>query len=197
MNPNSTDHPPATSGANSVSPHSGGANSVSSHSGGASSVSSPGGPYPYYGNYLTCTVGISLILSILLFFSAGLGHWLTHPERLEITLAILGATLLLALLFGSNLYYFCISGSYLEIRNHIFPWVLKIHHLDEIEGVEFRRGSFNRSDALRVKRKDGPWTGSYHAGSLRRKNWHAFQRALQRRGIPVDNHLRQTNSQPG
>ena len=172
MNPNSTDRPSATSGTGSLSP-------------------SPGGAHPYYGNYLTCTAGVSLFLSILLFISAGLGHWLTHPERIEITLAIFGATLLLTLLFGSNLYYFCISGSYLEIRNHIFPWVLKIHHLDEIESIEFRAGSFNRPDALRVKRKDGPWTGSYHAGSLRRKNWHAFQRALKRRGIPVENHFRQ------
>ena len=153
-----------------------------------------GGAHPYYGNYRTCTAGISLFLSIVLFISAGLGNWLTHPERLEISLAILIPTLLFTLLFGSNLYYFCISGSYLEIRNHIFPWVLKIHHLDEVEGVEFKTGSLNRSDALRVKRKDGLWTGSYHASSLRRKNWHAFERALKRRGIQVDNNLRATKS---
>ena len=151
------------------------------------------GAHPYYGNCLTSTVGVSLILSIILFISAGLGNWLTHPERTEISLAILVPMLLFTLLFGSNLYYFCLSGSYLEIRNHIFPWVLKIHHLEEVEGVEFRTGSFKRSDALRIKRKHGPWTGRYHAGSLRRKNWHAFERALQRRGIPVDNHLRSPN----
>ena len=150
-----------------------------------------GGPHPYYGNYLTCTVGVSLFLSLLLFFFAGLGNWLMHPERIEITVAILGPMLLFFLIFSSNLYYFCISGSYLEIRNHIFPWVLKIHHLDEVEGVEFRNGSFRRSDGIRVKRKDGPWTGTYRAGSLRRNNWHAFERALHRRGIPVENHLRQ------
>ncbi len=186
MNSNSTDHPPASGRASSV-------------------PSTPSGPHPYYGNYLTSTVGVSLILSILLFFSAGIGHWLTYPERFEITLAILGATLLLTFVFASNLYYFCISGSYLEIRNHIFPWVLKIHHLDEVESVEFRHGSFNRSDALRIKRKDGPWTSRYHAGSLRHKNWHALERALQRRGIPVENNFRQptltadsrsTNSSP-
>jgi len=131
------------------------------------------------------------MLSALLFISAGLGHWLTHPERIGTMLAIFGATLLLTLLFASNLYYFCISGSYLEIRNHIFPWILKIHHLDEVDGVEFKTGSFRRSDGLRVKRKDGTHTTTYRAGSLRSKNWHAFERALQRRGIPVDNYQRQ------
>lgn len=156
----------------------------------------PGGAHPYYGNYLTSTVGISLILSIVLFISAGLGNLLTHPERSEISLAILGPLLLFTLIFGSNLYYFCISGSYLEIRNHIFPWVLKIHHLDEVEGVEFKTSSFNRSDALRIKRKDGPWTARYRAGSLRRKNWNAFERALLRRGIHVENNLRQPTANP-
>lgn len=148
-----------------------------------------GGAHPYYGNYLTCTAGISLILSTILFLSAGLGHLLTHPERVEITLGILGATLLLTIIFASNLYYFCISGSYLEIRNHIFPWYLKIYHLDEIESMEFRKGSFIRSDAARVKPKAGAWSDSYHAGSLRNNNWKSLGSALKRRGIPVDDQL--------
>ena len=152
-------------------------------------TSGAGGAHPYYGNYLTSTVGICLILSILLFISAGLGNWLTHPDNIEVTLAILGPIVLFAIGFGSNSYYFCISGSYLEIRNHVFPWYCKIYRLEDIETVEFRTGSFRRPDALRLKRKAGSWSGGFHAGSLRNKNWKALEKALRRRGIQVDNHL--------
>jgi hypothetical protein len=149
----------------------------------------PGGVHPYYGNYLTSTAGISLLILLLLFISAGLGTWLTHPDEIGITLAFLGPVLIFPIGFGSNLFYFCISGSYLEIRNHIFPWYLKIVHLEEIERVEFRMGSFRRSDALRLKKKESDWTSGYHAGSLRFENWKALEKALQRRGIAVDNRI--------
>ena len=159
-------------------------------SGGAQSYSAPtGGAQPYYGSFFTCTVGVSLLLTLLFFVSALLGNWMTHPEKIEISMGILGASLLFTIAFGANSYYFCISGSYLEIRNHVYPWYLKVHHLEEVEGVEFRSGSLGRPDALRVKRKDSPWSGRYHAGSLRQLNWKSFEKALQRRGIPVDNHL--------
>lgn len=154
--------------------------------------SAAGGAHSYYGNYLTSGVGMSLLLSLLLFIAAGIGRWLMHPDQFQDALIVLAAIVLFTLAFGANSYYFCISGSYLEIRNHVFPWYLRIHHLDEVESVDFRPGSYRRSDALRVKTKAGPWSPRYHAGSLRYKNWKALEKALQRRGIPVDNRLHGT-----
>jgi hypothetical protein len=151
-----------------------------------------GGAHSYYGNYLTSTVGLSLLLSLLLFISAGIGRWLMHPDNMEDAIIVLAAIVLFTIICGANSYYFCISGSYLEIRNHVFPWYLRVHHLDEIGSVQFRTGSFRRSDALRVKRKDDTSSGRYHAGSLRDKNWKALEKALQRRGISVDNRLHGT-----
>jgi hypothetical protein len=148
-----------------------------------------GGAHSYYGNYLTSTVGISLLLSLLLFISAGIGRWLMHPDNLGDALIILAPVILFTIGFGANSYYFCISGSYLEIRNHVFPWYLKVIPLEEIGIVEIRMGSIRRSDVLRLKKKTGSWSGGYRAGSLRYKNWKALEKALQRRGVAVDNRL--------
>ena len=92
-------------------------------------------------------------------------------------------TLLFVIGFGLQLFYFKLSASRLEIRNHIFPWYKKEYPLKEISGVVISRVT-RQSRHLRINTIDSR-TRRFPAGSLRNDTWTALEKALRNEHISV------------
>ena len=141
----------------------------------------------FYGNFILSTPGRSLIALTVLLIWIGISFYRKKPDP---WLPLEFLPLMLAFLFvlGGQLCYFNMNDDTLEIRNHIFRWYRKKYRLKDIEILIFERSMSIFSFSLRVKSVNSrPW--SYFAGSLRYEDWYDFEKALKKKGIPVDNKL--------
>ena len=151
------------------------------------SVGADGETEDFYGNFLLSLNGTLLFGMNILFAWLGIGFY-HDPASGWKPLVVLIPMALFSFLFGGQLCYFSISEENLEIRNHVFRWYRRKYALKDIEILIFERSLGRMSNSLRVKSAGSrPW--SYFAGSLRYEDWYAFEKALKKRGIAVDNKL--------
>lgn len=90
---------------------------------------------------------------------------------------------------GFRLYYIKVSEEYLIVRNHFFPWYVKGFRLKDVDNIVLE-SSLRRGIGLRVNTR-GFFSRRWSCGSLRRSDWPALQKALEAKGIAVQNELPQ------
>jgi hypothetical protein len=111
-----------------------------------------------------------------------------QPDKGWTPLVLLVPLFAFSIVLGGQLFYFRLTDDNLEIRNHVFRWFRRKYQIKDIESLIFERVGSVPAFALRVKSTGSrPW--SFFAASLSYEDWYDFDKALRKRGIPVDNKL--------
>jgi len=128
-----------------------------------------------------------LFLVYLIMIAIALGPVRSNAGSAVYAIILVLVFLPMYVMVGARLYYFKVSGEYLIIKNHFFPWYTKGYKLKDVSAIVVEI-SVRRVIGLRVN-THGFFSKRYPAGSLRRDGWKGLQQVLEDRGIPVKNEL--------
>ena len=95
---------------------------------------------------------------------------------------------MLGVIYGSlglQLYYFYIGEKYLEVKNHVWPWINDKYRIDDIKQIIFEI-PYKRSTSLRIITKDYK-SKLYSAGSLRDNTWKTLLHDIKKLNIDAKN----------
>jgi len=138
----------------------------------------------FAGKWFLSGYGMSLcflsLFAAVFFFGAHSN--LTAAEKAGLTLAFI---LLFYFPFGSQLYYFEVSGGSLVVKNHFYPWYTRTIRLADIRSAAVENPSA-ATVILHITTKDFQSPG-FSANSLREPQWKALMQKFKEKGIPVVN----------
>jgi hypothetical protein len=109
-----------------------------------------------------------------------------EPIRDEVILPV-AVILPLYLISGFQLFYFKVSGSYLIVKNYLFPWYRRGYRLEKSREIIFEQ-FYRGSNSLRVNMQ-GFYSKQYSAGSLGNKHWKALKERLESLRVTVRDEL--------
>ncbi|MDO6433947.1 hypothetical protein Q4E93_25290 [Flavitalea sp. BT771] len=91
------------------------------------------------------------------------------------------------LISGFQLFYFKVSGSYLILKNYLFPWYRRGYRLEKSREIIFEQ-FYRGANSLRVNMQ-GFFSKQYSAGSLGDKDWKALKERLESLKVTVRDEL--------